>query len=294
MKGELNLKQAIEEYRTIYLAYRNFAQRTREEYVNDLEDMVEFLERKGIRHVKEVGLPHLVHYMAELDKRGFAGSTRKRKIISIRSFFGFLYMEGYIITNVSKQLIPSYVEARKPRYLTTEEYNWLLECAKSNKRDYAIIQVFLQTGITLSELTSLTLNDLGKTDVADEKGNRIEYLRVISSQRNKSRVIPLNPKAGMAIDDYLTLREKSQSNNLILNRIGEQLGERGVEKVLVKYFKLAGITNASVNSLRHTFGVHHIAKGTNLKTIQKVMGHKDRRTTALYLSLAREVSLKEL
>jgi site-specific recombinase XerD len=156
MKGELALKQAIEEYKDIYMAYRNFAQRTREEYVNDLEDLVEFLERMLIKDVGKVKLPHLVHYMAELDKRGYAGSTRKRKVISIRSFFSFLYMESYIVTNIGKQLIPPFVEARKPRYLTAEEYNRLLECAKPNKRDYAIIQLLLQTGIKLSELTRLT------------------------------------------------------------------------------------------------------------------------------------------
>lgn len=288
MKGELSLKKAIEEYREIYMAYRNFAQRTRVEYVNDLEDLVEFLSRMGVDKVGEVTLPHLVRYMAELDKRGFAGSTRKRKVISIRSFFGFLYMEGHTTTNIGKQLIPPYVEARKPRYLTTEEYSRLLEWAKPNKRDYAIIQLLLQTGIKLSELVRLTLNDLQITDITDKRGNKVEFIRVVDNQRNKGRVIPLNPNAGRAIDDYLAIRENSLSDNLFLNRSGEQLGVRGVEKVIGKYFDIAGIKNASVNSLRHTFGISQAVKGTNLKTIQKVMGHKERRTTGIYLSLANQ------
>lgn len=288
MKGELSLKKVIEEYREIYLAYRNFAQRTRVECVNDLEDLVEFLVRMGVDKVGEVTLPLLVRYMAELEKRGFAGSTRKRKVISIRSFFGFLHMEGYILSDIGKKLIPPYVEAQKPRFLTTEEYNRLLECAKSNKRDYAIIQLLLQTGIKLSELVELTLTDLQITNATDKRGNKVEYIRVVGNQRNKGRKIPVNLNAVRAIDNYLAIREKSLSDNLFLNRSGEQLGKRGVEKVIGKYFEIAGIGNASVNSLRHTFGTLQAVKGTNLKTIQKVMGHKERRTTGIYLSLANQ------
>ena len=81
MEGELNLKQAVKVYRDIYLAYRNFAQRTREEYVNDLEDLVLFLGWMGIQKMREVNMSHLVRYLAELDKRGYAGSKIKRKII---------------------------------------------------------------------------------------------------------------------------------------------------------------------------------------------------------------------
>jgi len=294
MKGELSLKKAIEEYRNIYMAYRNFAQRTRVEYVNDLEDLVLFLNRMGVDKVGKVTLPHLVRYMAELDKRGLAGSTRKRKVISIRSFLGFLYMEGHTTTNIGKQLIPPYVEARKPRYLTTEEYSRLLERGKSDKRDYAIIQLLLQTGIKLSELTRLTINDLQITDGVDEKGKRVEYIRVVGNQRNKERLIPLNPKASTAIDDYLTNREKSKSDNLFLNRSGEQLGERGVEKIVGKYIKLAGIVNASVNSLRHTFGAHHAVMGTSIDTVRKVMGHKDKRTTEIYYSMVNNNTIKEI
>ncbi len=165
----------------------------------------------------------------------------------------------------------------------------MLECAKPNKRDYAIIQVLLQTGITLSELTRLTLNDLEITDKADKKGNKIEYVRIISSQRTKSRMIPVDFKAGIAIGNYLSIRGKTSLSNLFLNRLGERLGEREVEKIIEKYLKLAGIADASVNSLRHTFGTFQAVKGTSKKVIQKVMGHRDIRTTGRYYLFAWEI-----
>ena len=292
--GDLDLKQAIGEYRDIYLAYRNFADRTRGEYINDLEDLVEFLGGLRIADVRDVKLNHLVRYMAELDRRGFAGSTRKRKTISIKSFFSFLYTEGCTAINVAKQLIPPLVEARRPRYLTADECKRLLESARGNTRDYAIIQLLLHTGIKLSELTRLTVNDLQTMEATDNKGNKVEYIRVVGNQRNKGRVIPLNQKACSAIEDYLSNRAGSTSGFLFLNRIGERLSERGVEKIVGKYLKLAGISNASVNSLRHTFGTYHAAKGTDKITVQEVMGHRDSRTTGIYYSMTDEIRMSEM
>lgn len=84
------------------------------------------------------------------------------------------------------------------------------------------------------------------------------------------------------------------SNVLFLNRFGETLGERGVQKMLRKYLQKAGIEKASIHTLLHTFGAHHIAKGTNPKTVQEVMGLRDLRSTSIYQTLAKEVIKKEL
>lgn len=283
--GDLTLLQAVEEYKEIYLAYRNFAQRTRVEYINDLEDLVQYLEDIGVHKTGDVTLSNLVRYIADLEKRGYAGSTRKRKVISIRSFFGFLHMEGYIITDFAKRLIVPFVEAKTPRYLSTNEVDQLLKSAKSNKRDYSIIQLLLHTGIKLSELVGLTVNDLYTSDMTDMKGNKIEYVQIKSSRHGKGRVIPVNLEALKAIVDYLVVRGESLSDSMFLNRSGECLGIRGVEKILEKYLARSRIKNASVNSLRHTFGAHLTSKGTSIKTIQKVMGVRDIRTVRYFTEL---------
>ena len=124
--GQISVKQGIEDYKEIYLRYRNFADRTRIEYVNDLLDMARYLEGVGVEIVEQVTLPYLMRYLAELERRGFAGSTRKRKVISIRSFFDFLHTEGHIQTDIGKRIIVPFVEAKKPRYLTKEEYTRFL------------------------------------------------------------------------------------------------------------------------------------------------------------------------
>src|SRR5690349_12597160 len=97
--GDITLKKALDDYKTIHLPYRNFAERTRVEYQNDLRGFVEFLEQVGIEHVKAIGLPIIERYVAHLEQKGYAGRTRKRKVVAIRSFLLFLYQEGYIGEN---------------------------------------------------------------------------------------------------------------------------------------------------------------------------------------------------
>lgn len=97
-----------------------------------------------------------------------------------------------------------------------------------------------------------------------------------------------------ALQAYLQVRPVVETDLLFVNKAGEPLGERGVQKMVRKYMDIARIKGASVESLRHTFGTHHAAKGTSLKTIQEVMGHQDSRTTEIYISLARQMKQQEL
>src|SRR5438093_13681231 len=119
-------------------------------------------------------------------------------------------------------------------------------------------------------------------------------MRILESRGKKERMIPLNTKASLAIKNYLDVRKNTKSNIFFLNRFGEPIGERGVQKMLRKYLKSAGIDRSTVQTLRHTFGAQHIAKGTSLKTIQEVMGLKDVRSTSIYQSLAKEVISREM
>ena len=153
--GETTLRKALDDYKTVYMPYRNFAYRTRVEYLNDLEDLVEFLDRSGLHKVENLEIPQIESYLAGLESRGFADITRKRKTITIRSFLKFLYEDGYISSNITKQLIPPFVDSKQPAYLTEVQYNRLRKVCFSNIRDSAIAELLLQTAIKLSELTRL-------------------------------------------------------------------------------------------------------------------------------------------
>jgi site-specific recombinase XerD len=292
--GDITLRQALDDFKSVYLASRNYAVRSREEYINDLEDLIGFLEKSGFSKAGELGVPQIDRYLAELDRRGLAGSTRKRKAISVRSFLAFLYRERHITNDIAKQIILPFAESTLPRVLTQSEYQRLLKACEQNIRDTAIIELLLQTGIRLSELIGLRVSDIDFPAQEGLESGVLGLVNIIGGGGRKSRNLPLNSKSCQAIQAYLQVRPVVTTEVLFVNKTGEPLGERGVQKMVQKYMDNAGVKGASVESLRHTFGTHHAAKGTSLKTIQEVMGHRDTRTTEIYISLARRMSQTEL
>jgi site-specific recombinase XerD len=289
--GEMTLREALDEYKNVYMAYRNFADRTREEYQNDLEDFIGFLEKSGITHVRELGLPSIERSIAQLEQKGYASLTRKRKVVTIRSFLLFLYQDGHIDTNIAKMVILPFAESTIPNFLTQTECDRLREACAESPRDRAIVELLLQTGIKLSELTRLTLNDI---EFAKIGKMGCGFVRIVGGRGKKDRLIPINVQTWLALRNYLETRKGTTNQTLFLNRFDEPLGDRGVQKMLRRDLKKAGIEKASIHTLRHTFGAHHIAKGTSLKTIQDVMGHKDGRSTSIYISLAQALIKNEL
>src|SRR6266498_227275 len=291
--GEMTLQEALDEYKNVYMAYRNFAERTRVEYLNDLEDLTAFMAKTGILHVKDLGLPIIERYVAHLEQKEFASSTRKRKVVVIRSFLSFLYQDRYITTDIAKKVILPFTESSVPHILTQTECDQLRNACANSVRDRAIIELLLQTGIKLSEITHLTLNDVQLANPSETEERKTEFIR-ISGRGKGERIIPLNTKARLALSNYLGIKKDTGTRILFLNRFGEPLGERGVQKMLKRYLKRAGIDGASIHTLRHTFGVQHLAKGTSLKTIQDVMGLKDARSTLVYQLFAKDVVIREM
>lgn len=283
------MRTALEEYKTIFMASRNFADRTRVEYLNDLLDLIQFLEESGLRDVKDISIPKLERYLAELDHRGMAGSTRKRKVISIRSFLLYLYHDGYLRTNLSNQLIPPFSEASSLRYLTKSECERLLEVSSYNTRDYALIQLLLDTGIKLSELVALTVQDIELSFCFYPKTQNVGSLHVLGNNRRKGRIIPLNVHVSKSITKYFKGRNNPQHLALFTNKYGAPLGPRGAEKIVSKYMLKAGIKNASIQTLRHTYAVHSLLSGVDLKTIRYVMGFRDVRAISIYNSFTKAV-----
>ena len=284
--GETTLQQALDDYKAIYMPYRNFADRTRVEYHNDLEDLAKYLHRVGIGSVAGLGLPIIERYVAQLEERGLASLTRKRKVVAIRSFLSFLYQDGYIGINLAARIVLPFTESSTPHVLTRRECDRLRSACAGSARDAAIFELLLQTGIRLSELVRLTLDDveMGQTN---HKGESCDgFVRILGSRGRKERMMPLDAGACLTLRNYMSTRNETQTSVLFLNRFGEPLGERGVQKVLKKHIKKAAIGRASIHTLRHTFGARRMAAGATLKTIQESMGHKDPRSTSIYASFA--------
>lgn len=287
MEG-ITLRKAIDDYRTVYMAYRNFAERTRVEYLNDLEDFVGFLAKFSIKNTKDVGLSIIERYIASLEQRGLASLTRKRKVVAIRSFLLFLYQDDYIDTNIARKIIVPFAESMFPNILTQTECNELRKVCSDNSRDALIIELLLHTGIRLSELTHLNLNDIEFEEARNPEEKDSGYIRVLGRRGTKDRLIPLNAEACRILRKYLVERRGIEINQLLLNRFKQPLGDRGVQKILRRCLKKSGVSRASIRTLRHTYGVYQFTNGTSQKNIQKIMGLKDPRSTDQYKTLARE------
>jgi site-specific recombinase XerD len=287
------LHQGLACFETVGMPARDLATRTRQEYTNDLTDLIGFLAKRGITRLKQVSLQDLENYQAEMDRRGYQASTRERKTYAIKSFFRFLHHHGIIVTNVASKLIPPRPKKPEPRFLSEDEYQRLLRACSHHPRDAAVIEVLLQTGMRLSELARLTIYEVEVPKRINREPDNTGTARV-RRKGGKVDTIPLNYKACQALAAWMKVRPKVGHLSLFVTKFNTPMSKRAVQYTVGKYLQAAEIKNASVHTLRHTFGTHHALRGTDLKTIQETLGHADLSTTAIYVSLAKNAQRRAL
>jgi site-specific recombinase XerD len=237
-----------------------------------------------VSHPAAITKFHLSEYLSSLSDQGLSGRTRARKLAAIKEYFCFLVGSGVLAQSPAESMSAPKRERNGRTYLTPEEYTKLLSLSGSNPRDYAIFQVFLQTGIRISELCSLTLSDV---DLADRS------LTIRQGKGMADRTIELEKKGLQALRNYLAIRPQSLSDVLFLNYQGEPISERGVRKILAKYVKLAGITKKiSPHSLRHTFATYKAERGVSPYQLQQWLGHRNLTTTQIYVHLGKQNARK--
>jgi integrase/recombinase XerC len=206
--------------------------------------------------------------------------TRKRKLATIRGFLKFLKDNQIIFGNPADTVEGPIREEREPAILLKTEYKALLQVAGENPRDFAIVMLFLQTGLRVSELVNLKLEDV---DFVSRE------LTVRQGKGRKDRVVPLVGQAGAALKTYLAIRDSStEYDNVFLARNGTSMDVRTVRYRIHKYYVEAGIKKkASVHTLRHTFATHQIHNGLKLNQLKEVLGHRQMETTYKYVHLDR-------
>ncbi|GAB4422330.1 MAG: tyrosine recombinase XerC [Anaerolineae bacterium] len=293
-RGEkVSLERALALFETVYMPSRNLSGRTRAEYKTDLTQLVAFLQARGISTIEETGLSHLQAFLAHLDARGLTGVTRRRKTASIKALFGFLTAAGLMGHNPARGLIPPEREYKEPRFLSTQEYRALLRACAHETRDAAIIELILQTGMRLSEVARLSIHDVELPSRINRDPANTGSISVQGKGR-KQRSLPLNYKACRALKAWLTIRPDIPDSALFVTKFRERMGPRAIQRAVEKYLKEAGIKNASVHSLRHTFATHHVARGTDLRTVQEALGHADLKSTSIYVSTAKAAMKRDL
>jgi site-specific recombinase XerD len=290
--SNLSLTQAVDQYRGEYLTARNLAPLTRRAYLGDVSELVTFLAAHlQLTTIDQVERRHLERFLSELDHRGLSGVSRARKVATIRGFFAFLVQQGELPASPAEKLIPPERERPQPRVLSEAEYKRLLSVVHGEIRDEAIIELLLQTGIRLAELARLKISDIELPAKVDREHTGAVH---IQGKGRKERTGTLNFKACRALRNYLQVRPEVAESELFITKFGKPIGPRSIENVVTKHLTAAGIHDASVHALRHTFATHHVKKGTSLASVRAALGHESLATTSLYVGLAREQMDQEL
>lgn len=283
----LDLASAREQF-VKFLSEAKRAHATILAYSKDIEQLVAFVGDAGKREVRQLEKTDLEGFLKKLSSEGYTPKSLSRKINSIKTFYRFLKNQNLISVNPASEITHPKYEVKPPRILSKMEYRALRDAARGDIRTYAIVELFLQTGVRIGELAALKKEDLMEKEL------------VIQPQESHPlRTIPLNKAAKEAIDKWLAIRPKSNGTALFITKTGRPLLVRNIRTTIDRYFKLAGIEDAKVNDLRHTFIAHHLASGTPLTVISQLVGHKRLATTEKYLDLVKEkmtahVKLEEL
>lgn len=283
------LREALDLYQCVYMPSRNFSPKTRRSYADDLADLLSFLQPNA---PTDVTLCALETYLAHLDRRGLAGASRRRKTYACKSFFAFLHRSDIIPGDPAERLLPPHTEQKEPRVLSKAEYEALLRACSHHPRDAAIVELLLQTGVRLSEVSRLCLSDVELPRRIARDAETMGRLHILGKGR-KDRWIPLNYKACLAVRAWLEVRPNA-NEALFITKFDQPIGPRAIQYLVEKYLSEARIKGASVHTLRHTFATHHVAQGTSLRTVQEVLGHASLKTTSIYVQLAQETIKKEL
>jgi len=271
-----------------YLESKRSAHATILAYSKDIEQLVAFLTDLGKKNIAEIEKIDLEAFLKKLTTDGYTLKSISRKINSIKTFYRFLKGQNSITINPASEITHPKYEVKPPRILSKMEYRALRDAARGDIRTYAILELFLQTGVRIGELANLKMENVKEKELFIEP-----------YENHAPRNIPLNKAAKEALNKWLSIRPKSNNGALFITKNGKPLLVRNIRTTIDRYFKLAGIENAKVNDLRNTFITHHLSAGTPLTMISKLVGHKLLATTEKYLNLVKEkmaenVKLEEL
>lgn len=274
-----------------HLTATNYAKNTVRAYRRDLIKFLRWLNTHN-KPIKTLTRADITDYLAALTQEAIAPSSRGRKLFAIRSFLQFLAETQQIPGNPAVGIRAPKLDVKQRRVLSEIEYRRLRDVVrKASIRDYAIVELVLQTGLRVSEVCNLKYPQ----DIEFSNKTVHASLTVRDTKSRTDHLIPLNSVAEKAIQTYIQQRPTdTETNHLFLTNRKTPMSQPLLSRLLKRYFRLANITSASFHTLRHTFATHSLAMGTNIIVIKETLGHKHLTTTEKYLHFIRERQVEEL
>lgn len=279
------MRDKIEDFLTHISTEKGYSDNTFAAYSNDLTQIASYLSELSppVTAWEQVTRNTLINYILHLKKREYTSATVARKVAAIKSFFNFLVEEGVIKDNPTENLESPKVRKRLPKILPRGQVEKLL--AQPSKRsgpkalrDTAILELLDATGMRVSELVALQVDDLN-----------LEMATVrVRGKGAKDRILPIHRQAVEALRAYLqegrkAFRKEPEQQALFLNPRGTQLTRQGLWLIIKKYVQQAGLKGeVTPHTLRHSFATHLLEGGATLRDVQELLGHSNISTTQVY------------
>ncbi|MGI6117064.1 MAG: tyrosine recombinase [Bilifractor sp.] len=273
---------AIQEYVDYLHNVRKISYNTEISYERDLKKAADYFQEMDIRDVAEITETNLNSYVLYLEQNHMSPATVSRNIASLRSFFRYLVKEKRLEDDPTEKLKPPKVDKKAPEILTQEEVNLLLQQPDTRTakgiRDKAMLSLLYATGIRVSELIHLKKGDVN-----------LQMGYITCSEQGRERSIPFYDSVKKELENYLksarsVLLKGKECDCFFTNCQGNPMSRQGFWKVLKSYVKQAGIEkDITPHTLRHSFAMHQLKSGKDLKSIQEMLGHADLSTTQIYV-----------
>ncbi len=270
---------------------KGYSENTIAAYRNDLTQFSKYIHANVSENWADVTRAHIDDYIAHLKKnarRSYSSSTIARKVAAIKSFFHYLIADGIVQHDPTVTLDSPKVKKRLPKAISIEDINKLLDVtaagdAPKSHRDHAMLELLYASGMRVTELVSLNVDDVNFDDGT---------VRVKGKKRGiKERYIPVTSEALEALRTYVEHSRKQLLHNqkepaLFLNHRGKRLTRQGSWLIIKRYVEEVGIEgNVTPHTLRHSFAAHKLSTGKSLQDIQKLLGHANISTTQVYTHL---------
>lgn len=269
-----------------YIKNKNYSNYTINSYNKDLDNFYVYLNQNNAE-IKKVNYKFLRGYLTVLYDKKYSKKTIARNISTLKSFFKYLKKENIIKSNPMNLIKTPKIDKKLPKFLNYDDLEKILSIPDTTtflgKRNALILELLYSTGVRVSELVNIKLNDI---DLSEEK-------ILILGKGNKERYVLFGRKAKEKILDYL--KEKmDDSPYLIVNRYGNKISDRGIRKILDSIILEASLSyKISPHTLRHTFATHMLDSGADIEIVRELLGHESLSTTQIYTHVTSE-SLKRV